>query len=280
VAQVYCTTCHAVTPQNDPHVTGMPWTPGSFPLYVSPDAGSLYVEKSPEAGAVVGTNAGFYGPGDTCMWCHRSRVDVTNYIAAVGGTAITSIHWGPHEGPQADVFTAQGGYQYPGQTYGTSTHQVKLTCVDCHMPDVADNQDVPDHTFNPQLSVCASTCHPGATSFDVAGGESTVKSEMTDLERALNDEGWLTRSSAAPYVPLTDPDGGSGEVGDGNWADDTPAPGFTLAAGQAGALYNYLLIAKGGAYGVHNPLYEEELLYDSYEAVVGKPPPTFATARP
>ena len=80
VAQVYCTTCHAVTDANDPHKTGIPWTPGSFPLQVSPDAGSVYIEKSPTAGPVTGTNAGFYGPGDTCMWCHRSRVDVTNYI--------------------------------------------------------------------------------------------------------------------------------------------------------------------------------------------------------
>ncbi|HXX68462.1 MAG TPA: hypothetical protein VEK07_14835 [Polyangiaceae bacterium] len=279
VAQVYCTTCHDVTPQNDPHVTGVPWTPGSFPLYVSPDAGAIYIEKSPEAGVVVGTNAGFYGPGDTCMWCHRSRVDVTNYISADAGTAITSIYWGPHEGPQADVFTAQGGYEYGGQSYGTSTHQQELSCVDCHMPNVADNQNVPDHTFNPQLSVCVS-CHAGATSFDVAGGESLTKAAMTDLERALNDQGWLTRSTAAPYAALTDPDGGGGQVGDGNWADDTPAPGHTLTAGQAGALYNYILIARGGAYGVHNPLYVQQLLYDSYVAVMDSPPPTFLTMRP
>ena len=32
VAEVYCTTCHAVTDANDPHKTGIPWTPGSFPL--------------------------------------------------------------------------------------------------------------------------------------------------------------------------------------------------------------------------------------------------------
>jgi Collagen triple helix repeat (20 copies) len=121
VAQVYCTTCHAVNNRNDPHVTGVPWTPGSFPLVVSPDAGTVFLEKSPAAGTVTGSNAGFYGPGDTCMWCHRSRVDVTNYIAA--SNKITSTHWGPHEGPQADIFSAKGGYQYVGQSYGTSTHQ-------------------------------------------------------------------------------------------------------------------------------------------------------------
>jgi hypothetical protein len=278
VAQVYCTTCHAVTSANDPHATGMPWTPGSFPLQVSPDAGSVYLEKSPAAGTVTGSNAGFYGPGDTCMFCHRSRVDVTNYIGA--SNKLTSTHWGPHEGPQADVFTAHGGYEYPGQTYGTSTHQQKLSCVDCHMPDVASNSNVPDHAFNPQLAVCAGCHTPAPTSFDVAGGQSVVQGALTDLERALNNQGWLTRSASAPYAPLTDDDAGTGEVGDGNWANDLSFPGVTLTAAQAGALYNYFIVARGGAFGVHNPLYEEQLLYDSYVAVVGTPPPTFPVSRP
>lgn len=280
VAQVYCTTCHAVTNKNDPHITGIPWAPGSFPLVVSPDAGSVFLEKSPSAGAVTGSNAGFYGPGDTCMWCHRSRVDVTNYITA--SNKITSVHWGPHEGPQADIFTAQGGYQYAGQSYGTSTHQQKLACVDCHMPDVASNANVPDHSFNPRLSVCANSgCHtPAPTDFNVSGGEATVQGELTELERTLNNQGWLTRASSAPYAPLTDPDGGNGNVGDGQWGADQPMPGVTLTAAQAGALYNYILVARGGAYGVHNPLYEKELLYDSYVAVTGNPPPTFPSGRP
>jgi hypothetical protein len=279
VAQVYCTTCHAVTDANDPHKTGQNWTPGSFPLYVSPDAGAVYVEKSaPDASA--GTSAGFYGPGDTCMWCHRSRIDVTNYITA--SNKLTSPYWGPHEGPQADVFSAVGGYQYPNLSYGTSTHQQKLACVDCHMPNVTGNLNVPNHSFNPQLSACgASACHsPAPTDFDVSGGEATVKGLLTDLERALNNAGWLTRSSGAPYTPLTDSDAGTGQVGDGNYALDRTMPGPTLTAAQAGAVYNYILIARGGAYGVHNPLYSKELLYDSYVAVTGSPPPSFPSGRP
>jgi hypothetical protein len=277
LAQVYCTTCHAVTPANDPHATATPWTPGSFPLQVSPDGGSLFLEKSAAAGTVTGTNAGSYGPGNTCMWCHRSRVDVTNYIAA--SNKLTSTHWGPHEGPQADVFTGHGGYEYAGQTYGTSTHQQKLSCVDCHMPDVASNSNVPDHAFNPQLRVCAGCHTPAPTSFDVSGGQSGVMAGLTDLERALNNQGWLTRSSTAPYTPLTDDDAGTGQVGDGSWATDLVLPGATLTAAQAGALYNYILVARGGAFGVHNPLYIKQLLFDSYVAVVGSPPP-FSASRP
>ena len=55
VAEVYCTTCHAVTDANDPHKTGIPWTPGSFPLQVADDGGAINIEKSPSTAAVTGT---------------------------------------------------------------------------------------------------------------------------------------------------------------------------------------------------------------------------------
>jgi hypothetical protein len=274
VAEVYCTTCHAVTNANDPHKTGIPWTPGSFPLMISEDGGAINIERSPSTAAVTGTQAsgpagGDFGPGSTCMWCHRSRVDVTNLLTATGNP-ITSVYWGPHEGPQADLFTGKGGYQYAGQTYGEATHEQKLSCVDCHMVPIADNSNVPDHSFNPQLSACLG-CHAGATSFDINGFETDVQSAMTQIETFFNGQGLLTRATAAPYTPLT-----TAELGDGNWAEDLPLPGGTIDGGlltqdQAGALYNYLLVARGGAYGVHNPKYIGEILYDSYAALSSLP---------
>ena len=265
VAQVYCTTCHVVTDTNDPHKTGIPWTPGSFPLQVSADGGAVTLERSAAAGSVTGTDAGFYGPADTCMWCHRSRVDVTNYLLPTGNT-ITSVHWGPHEGPQADLFTGVGAYPYAGKAYGQSTHEQKLTCVDCHMVTVSDNSSVPDHSFNPQIAACR-PCHAGATSFDVNGFETLIQDELTQIETYLNGEGLLTRASSSPYSPL-----GPTDLGDGNWSQDEPVPGGTLEGGlltqdQAGALYNYILVARGGAYGVHNPKYVGEILFDSATAL-------------
>jgi hypothetical protein len=277
VAQVYCTTCHAVTNANDPHKTGIPWSPGSFPLQVAADGGSLFLEKSPAAGAVTGTNAGFFGPGDTCMWCHRSRVDITNYLTPTGN-AITSVHWGPHEGPQADLFTGAGGYQYASQVYGQSTHEQRLSCVDCHMLGVTTNSNVPDHSFNPQIAACVG-CHAGATTYDVNGFESQIQAAMTQIETYFNSRGLLTRATVPPYTPL-DPS----ELGDGMWDQDQPLPGGTFDGGlltqdQAGALYNYILIARGGAYGVHNPKYIAQLAYDSYFALTGLPLAAFP-ARP
>jgi hypothetical protein len=273
VAEVYCTTCHAVTDANDPHRTGIPWKPGSFPLVVaeSTDAGA-FLEKSPTVGVVTGSTAGNLGPGDTCVFCHKSRKDVTQYITATSNSL--SSHWGPHEGPQADVFSAKGGYEYPGKTYGTSTHQLKLSCVDCHMAPVTDNENVPDHSFEPSLSVCLN-CHAGATSFDINGGQTLDATEMSELEADLNAAGFLTRSVAAPYGPI--PDGGlAGDL----FSSDSARTGATtsdggaagLSAAQAGALYNYLLIAKGGGGGVHNPKYMQQLIFDSIVALTGKAP--------
>jgi hypothetical protein len=274
VAQVGCTTCHQVTPDTDPHRTGLAYTAGSFPLRVpTGKTDQAVIEKSPDKTAVTGTPAGTLGTANTCVWCHRSRKDVTNYIGA--DTALTNTFWGPHEGPQADVFSGTGGYHYAGMTYGTSTHQQKLTCVDCHMPNVASNGMSPNHSFYAQVSACGS-CHTGATNFDISGGQSQVKAAMFELQKALNDAGYLTRGAAAPYPPLA-----ASELADGNFSLDRTRPGggadggtIHLTADKAGAIYNYFIVARGGGMGVHNPKYVKQLIFDSYFAVTGSPPTT------
>lgn len=273
-AEVYCTTCHAVTNANDPHKTGLPFVPGSFPLQIPATAAAINIEKSPSIASVVGTQAtdssgAGFAAAATCMWCHRSRVDVTNYLKDTGN-AITSTHWGPHEGPQADVFTGTGGYQYTGKTYAQSTHEQKLTCISCHMVPVAENGNIPDHSFAPNITACKS-CHAGATSFDVNGAQARVKSAMTEIETWLNAHGLLTRAEVAPYTALT-----TVQLGDGTWATDQPVPGSMIAGAaltrdQAGAVYNYILVARGGAFGVHNPIYVSQILWDSYFALAGTP---------
>jgi hypothetical protein len=274
VAAVTCVTCHSVTDDTDPHRTGQPWTPGSFPQRVASDADAqAFIEKSPDKSAVTGTPAGKRGSANTCIWCHKSRKDVTNYISVTN--ILSSPNWGPHEGPQADVFTGAGGYHYAGMTYGTSTHEQKLTCIDCHMPTVTTNGGAPNHSFYAQIKACTQ-CHVGATKFDISGGQSQIKAAIFELQKALNDAGYLTRSTAAPYGPLA-----AADLADGQFALDKTRPnsgpdgGVTsLTADQAGAVYNYLIVARGGALGVHNPKYVRQLVFDSYFAIKGQPPAT------
>ncbi|MEO6602500.1 MAG: hypothetical protein ABIQ16_21640 [Polyangiaceae bacterium] len=271
VAQVGCSTCHDTSAVNDPHLTGAVYQPGSFPLRVPTRAtDQAVIEKSSAVGVSDGTPAGQYGRGNACIWCHKSRKDVTNFITA--SNVVTNTYWGPHEGPQSDIYTGKGGYHYLNVTYGNSSHQAFTNgCVKCHMAPVASNQNVGDHSYYAQLSTCQSAgCHSNAKSFDVAGGQSAMKAGIQELRVALNDMGWLTRGTAAPYGALSVAD-----LTDQAFSSDLSRPSAApLTADQAGALYNYLLLARGAAGGVHNPIYVRELVFDSVKAVTGSAPVT------
>ena len=276
VAEVHCTTCHDVNADNDPHRTGAAtYVKGSFPLRVAtgPDDQTL-IERGSAVGVSDGTPAGKFNVGNVCISCHRSRKDVTNYISKTSPNNLSSTHWGPHEGPQADVYSGKGGYHYAGQTYGNSSHQAfKNGCVDCHMPPVDSNQGIGNHSFYAQLSSCQKAgCHVNTKSFDVIGGQSAMLTNLQDLRVALNTAGYLTRSVAAPYDPLTATD-----LKDLNLSLDQVRPNPAVSGDIDGAVYNYILLARGSANGVHNPLYTRELIYDSHKAVTGNAPPSLLT---
>jgi trimeric autotransporter adhesin len=279
VATIGCITCHDVNPASDPHVTGKAFVPGSFPLRVpSGPNDEMVIEKSPVFGTVTGTPAGKWGVSNTCASCHKSRKDVTHYITA--SNALTNPYWGPHESPVSDIYSGKGGYHFPGQSYSNASHSQLAGCVSCHMAKVASNGNAPDHSMKPQVSSCkGSGCHSAATSFDVLGGQSTVKLALGELRTLLNNAGWLTRSAAAPYAPLE-----GTELTDGHLELDRTRAGSgadggnpVLTANQAGALYNYLVLARGSAWGVHNPVYTKQLIYDSVFVLKGSAPAAILT---
>ena len=131
-------------------------------------------------------------------------------------------------------------------------------------------QGIGNHSFYAQLATCQkSGCHMNATSFDVIGGQSAMKAGIQELRVALNNPGWLTRREAAPYAALSATD-----LEDQQFAEDLVLPANGLSADQAGALYNYLLLARGAGGGVHNPVYVRELIFDSVKAMTGSAPAT------
>lgn len=272
VATIGCITCHDISAANDPHLTGANYTPGSFKMRVKtgPDD-QMLIEKSPDAGTVSGTPAGKWGVSNTCIACHKSRKDVTNYITA--STAITSHYWGPHEAPQSDIFSGSGGYHYAGKTFANSTHQSLAGCSSCHMVKAADNGNMPDHSMHPTVATCAGAgCHANVKTFDVAGGQGVVRAALGELQGLLNGLNLLSRSSSAPYQPLA-----GSELTDQRFNLDGALPGSVITDLQAGALYNYFLIARGSASGVHNPIYTKQLLFDSISQLKGGPPAAIPT---
>lgn len=285
VAAVHCYTCHDNSPEHDPHLTGADYEAGGFPLRVPAGPDDVaYIERSSEVGVSDGTevrssddgNPGpGYGVGNACMWCHKSRKDVTNYV--IDDVDLTSSNWGPHNGPQTDIYSGKGGYEYAGEEYGSSQHQnLEAGCVTCHMPTV-ESSGIGDHSFYPQMSVC-NKCHEDEEDFDVGGQQSAVRETLRELRVALNDRGWLTQSDVAPYLPLTDE-----QLEDDEFALDHvlsgTEDGLDLSADDAGALYNYLVVARGAALGVHNPRYTKQLIFDSVVQLTGDPPVTLP-ARP
>jgi hypothetical protein len=281
-AIVHCTTCHAFTPTNDPHNVGK-YEAGQAPLRVPAGADDFaMIEKSPEGSTdPLGIAAGKWKSGNTCVYCHKSRKDITFYITAAN--KLSSPNWGPHEGPQTDVYSGLGGYHFAGAKYGTSVHTtLGKGCVSCHMPGVPANKDVPDHTMHPAIAFCKS-CHTTYTgkTFDIQGGQSNVRTTLRELEAALNAKGLLTRTPARPYLELS-----GTELTDGNFHLDKTRPGsgdagvdLSLDPATAGALYNYLIIARSKDFGVHNPTYTKQLLWDSIKQIKGTNP-TSMSSRP
>lgn len=267
IASIGCSTCHDTGATNDPHLTGGLYVPGSFKLRAPTGANDqMYLEKSPLVGTVTGTPAGKWGVSNTCVACHKSRQDVTQLIKA--STNVTSTHWGPHEGPHADIFTGLGGYEFASKTYKNSTHQTLPGCAACHMAASAANGGMPDHSMRVKIETCQSAgCHAGATSFDVLGGQGTVSAALGELRGLLNNAGYLTRDTAAPYGSLD-----AAALADTDFDLDQTRPTTGLSGDEAGALYDYLLVARGAASGVHNPAYTKELLYDAVFFMKGSPP--------
>lgn len=278
IGRIHCSTCHDFNPTTDPHVTGK-YVAGQAPIRVPGGVSdTVYLEKTEGSSPTdsVGQSVS-YRTANVCIFCHKSRKDVGLYIKTANNK-MSSSRWGPHEGPQADIFSGKGGYHFGDATYGTSKHSTLPNgCVDCHMGPVAANGNVPDHTMKPKLDFCK-TCHDTykGTTFDVQGGQSLMGDAIAELQVALNGKGLLTRSASAPYAALSED-----ELADRQFHLDTVRPGGgpggadVVADGPtAGALYNYLLIARGRDLGVHNPTYVKQLLWDSIQQITGAKPTT------
>jgi hypothetical protein len=282
IGRIHCSTCHDFNPTNDPHVVGR-YVAGQAPLRVPGGVNdTVFLEKTEGTSPAMSTGQPLaYKAGNVCVFCHKSRKDVSLYIGA--NNALSSVRWGPHDGPQADVYSGKGGYHFAGLAYSSSAHTtVSNACVSCHMAPVPGNANVPDHTMKPTLAFCK-TCHTqySGTTFDVQGGQTLVRNALTELQAALNAAGMLTRSEAAPYSALSDEDLADRQFQlDAVRPNSGPAGAHIVANGPtAGALYNYLVVARGKDFGVHNPTYAKQLLWDSIRQIKGTNP-TSLPSRP
>ena len=196
------------------------------------------------------------GEGILCMQCHQARVEASTYVNSTAGSA----HYGPHEGPQADMLMGTNGYTY-GQEIPTSAHQfvVPNSCITCHMQEVASTDPgflhVGDHTFTPSytpaggqkemLVAACQTCHgPDVTTFDFPlldyDGNGVIQGVQTEVQNLLN-----TLSTLLPP---------------NNSVKTSLAIDSTWNQHQLQAAYNWQFVNNDGSRGIHNTAYAVGLL--------------------
>jgi hypothetical protein len=237
---IHCFTCHA------------PHTDLNFELRV----------ESPQTLA-DGTQTDI-GKGNLCAACHQARRDFNTYFNG----AITSSHWGPHHGTQADVLYATNGHEYDGFEYTETSYHRTLTkdgCVDCHVRTAGPNWGGGGHSVNMRAVldngdeiITTESCKECHTTFGNDFDYNMVQTDVDSMVVVLGDllvaEGLLD-------------DGGHPISGD-------------VTEDLAGALWNYLLVIEDRSRGIHNPNYTKGLLQSSIEFISTQPPakqPTLQT---
>jgi hypothetical protein len=182
----------------------------------------------------------FASSTNLCGQCHQTRTAPPSMT--LDSFSITSTHWGPHHGPQANVFYGIGGFEVAGSesypTPGTHAHAKDASCNTCHMGTYTSGKG--GHTFHPNIDNCK-TCHTGATSFDVKGVQTDISNLLDQIEAKLVTAGAMK----------------DGHVVTGKYPIDV-----------AGAYFNWALCGfEDKSFGVHNPDYVKALLTNTLEAL-------------
>ena len=205
-----------------------------------------------------GTKVTTGGAGSLCMNCHQARQNAMKYAPTTAG----SSHFGPHEGPQADMIAGANGYTY-GQKIPTSAHQFAVTdtCVGCHMQTLASTDpgflQAGDHTWKmsytaagakaeTQLVAACQGCHgPDVTTFDFPlldyNGDGVIQGVQTEVQSLLDQlSAMLPGGGGKPQTSLNI---------DSTWTQP-----------QLEAAYNWQFVANDGSRGIHNTAYAVGLL--------------------
>ena len=235
---ISCQTCH------EPHGETVP-------------SGNAHLVRALTATLADGTKVTTAGMGTLCMNCHQSRQNAAVYAAKTAGSA----HFGPHQGPQADMLLGTNGFTY-GKTIPSSAHAdvVADTCANCHMqPPAATDPalgQVGGHTFKmsfagtskipgEQMVGACQTCHgPDASSFNFPlmdyDGDGVIDGVQTEVQNLLNQLALLLPPVGQAKSSLNI---------DSTWTQP-----------QLEAAYNYLFVQSDGSLGIHNMAYTVGLL--------------------
>ncbi len=244
-AAIGCQTCH------EPHGQTMPTN--------NPHLLRTLASVTLMDGTTV-TNA---GSGILCMNCHHSRQNATNYVE----TATGSSRFGPHHGPQADMFLGLNGVTY-GKTIPSSAHRdsVADACVTCHMQATAPTDaaflHAGGHTWemsctnggtNILMVAACAQCHGPITTFDFPredyNGDGVIEGVQTEVQHLMDQLALLLPPTNQPKSDISI---------NSSWTRQ-----------QLRAAYNYRFVQSDGSRGVHNVAFAVGLLKASIADLTG-----------
>ncbi len=127
---------------------------------------------------------GLGGNGQLCMTCHQARSNGATVITTKAPYYGFKDRFGPHHGPQSDMFLGQNAYQFGDTTIsGLMTHgSVPDACVTCHMANIGGGNS-PSH----QWSMVDTT---GGTPHDLVGGCVSCHGNITSFEDIKASSDW------------------------------------------------------------------------------------------
>ena len=90
--RIHCSTCHDFNPASDPHVTGK-YLANQAPLRVPGGVGdTAFLEKTEAPATVPAGQSLSYRAANTCIFCHKSRKDVTLYVDLLARLGVASLN--------------------------------------------------------------------------------------------------------------------------------------------------------------------------------------------
>ncbi|HWX22561.1 MAG TPA: cytochrome c3 family protein [Candidatus Binatia bacterium] len=201
-----------------------------------------------------GTVVANKGTSELCMNCHHARTSATNSVAT-----FTGGRFGPHHGPQTDMFMGVNGFDY-GQNIPSSAHRDAITngCVTCHMQPTPASTDpafllTGGHTFsviytngttNIQMTAACVQCHGPTPTFDMVredyNGDGIIEGVQTEVQHLLDQLSTLLPPDNSVKSSIS------------------PAKGWTPS--QVKAAWNWSFVMEDRSKGVHNVAYTVGLL--------------------
>lgn len=230
------------------------------------------------------------GKGNMCLNCHQTRSTsftpkMRKSISATDSLVITSSRWYPHYGVQGLMFLGAGkggGFEFPGKTYGNSSHPshtqiVQGGCPTCHMADPADglsgghsnkiHYETSSGAERYNTNGCLqSGCHSGSIDVEkFVGGSASLTGGM-----GVNEYVHAYLDTLATLLKAKKILSSSGLVNGNNGTSSASSSNPRTFVGpsgllKAGALYNYYFIEHDASGGIHNSRYTLQLLNDSIE---------------